>query len=103
MVQADPTHIGPGVRGPHGRPLTGLPPPCGDPPLIRAYQLPPPAIQFLTALMEACDGIGLVRTLDEDRGIVECWVMPDFAADFAALIDAVSREWPVQLLGEEFD
>lgn len=75
----------------------------GSAPLIRVLQLPPPAIQFLTALVEASDGIGLVRTLDEDRGIVECWMMPDYVEAFEKLLRSVAREWPMQSLDREFE
>jgi hypothetical protein len=71
--------------------------------LIRVHQLPTPAIRYLTALTEASDGIGLVRTLDEHRGIVECWVMPDFVEEFDRLIQAVASQWPIQTLGPEFE
>ena len=72
-------------------------------PLIRVYQLPTAAIQYLTALAEAADGIGLVRTLDEDRGIIECWIMPDFQTEFDRLIEHVGQQWPLMELGEEFE
>ena len=75
----------------------------GAPPLIRVYQLPQPAIQFLTALVEASDGIGLVRTLDEDRGIIECWIMPDSIEEYDAILRAVAEDWPLQFLGREFE
>ncbi len=67
------------------------------------YQLAPPAIQYLTALMEAADGIGLVRTLDESRGLIECWVMPDFMRNFEEILAAISQEWPVQEIGSSFE
>jgi hypothetical protein len=75
----------------------------GIAPSIRVLQLPPPAIQYLTALVEASDGIGLVRTLDEDRGIIECWIMPDFAEAFERLLASVAAEWPMQALDREFE
>jgi hypothetical protein len=75
----------------------------GRRPTIRAFQMPPPAIQYLTALVEASDGIGLTRTLDERRGMVECWMMPGFIDEFEALLAAVGREWPIQPLGEEIE
>ena len=75
----------------------------GPQPEIRVYQLARPAIQFLTSLVEAAEGIGLVRTLDEQRGIVECWVMPDYRDDFELLITSVASQWPVQMLGREFE
>ena len=75
----------------------------GAEPVIRVYQLPTAAIQYLTSLMEAYDGIGLVRTLDERRGIIECWLMPDFLEEGERLIADVAANWPVQALGREFE
>lgn len=86
-----------------------LPSPPGEsgPPrdriLIRVYRMPPSEIGYVASLVEACDGIGLVRTLDRNRGIIECWVMTDFAAEFEGLIESLRREFPVQLLPREFD
>ncbi len=71
--------------------------------LIEVWQVPTAAIQYLTAHVEASDGIGLVRTLDESRGIIECWVMPDFASEFSALMRALAHEWPMQQLDREFE
>jgi hypothetical protein len=81
--------------------FTSLPPSPGVETLIRVYQLPPPAIQFLTSLAEAADGVGLVRTLDEQRGIIECWIMPDFVREFDGLIAATAAQWPVRLMDEQ--
>jgi hypothetical protein len=89
-------------RGPARR-FAGLPVHDGREPVIRVFQMPRPAIQYLTALAEASDGIGLVRTLDESRGIVECWMMPDFIGDFERLMAAVAGHWPVQALAKEFE
>lgn len=80
-----------------------LPPHDGRQPVVRIYQLAQPAIQYLTALVEAADGIGLVRTLDETRGIIECWLMPDFIDTYDTILAAVGREWPIQPLGPEFE
>jgi hypothetical protein len=85
------------------RPFDSLPPGGGGAPAIRVFQLPRAAIQWLTALTEAHDGIALVRTLDEDRGLVECWVMPDFEAAFGQLIASMKKHWPLQELGVEFE
>lgn len=71
--------------------------------VIRVYRMPPPEIGYVTSLVEASDNIGLVRTLDRNRGIVECWIMRDFLSDFEALIEALGREFPVQQLPREFE
>ena len=71
-------------------------------PLIRPYQLPPTWIGYLTSLFEGYEGIGLVRTLDRSRGIVELWIMPDYEEDFRFLMAAVSRQFPIQPLDKGF-
>lgn len=76
---------------------------AGAPPLIRVYQMPPPAIAHITHLVEAYDGIGSVRTLDESRGIIECWVMPDAVHAFDRLLNQIGAEYPLQRLGRDFD
>ena len=86
-----------------GERFAGLAAYDGPPPAIRVYQLARPAIQFLTSLVEAAEGIGLVRTLDEQRSIIECWVMPGFEEDFERLIESVGSQWPMQMLGREFE
>lgn len=83
--------------------FAALPAHDGSRPIIRNYQLPQPAIQFITALVEAYDGIGLVRTLDEDRGIIECWLMPDFVEEYEQIVRSVAEQWPIQSLGAEFE
>jgi len=71
--------------------------------IIRVYRIPPREIGYLTSLVEASDGIGLIRTLDRSRGIIECWIMADYLEDFEALLHAVSEEFPVQSLPREFE
>lgn len=73
-----------------------LPAHDGRDPEIRIFQVAAPAIQWLVALVEAYEGIGLVRTLDEHRGLIECWIMPDFVKEFSGIIDTVSQQWPMQ-------
>ena len=91
------------VQYPQPHRFPEIPPRDMAAPIIRVYQLPCPAIQFLAAITEASDGIALVRTLDETRGIVECWIMPAFTEDFESILNAVRAQWPVQSLGETFE
>ncbi len=72
-------------------------------PMIRVIQLPPASIADLTAHIEASDGIGLVRTLDEERGYIECWIMPDFEEAFDVVLEGLKRYGPIQDLGKEFE
>lgn len=71
-------------------------PHSGEGPLIRLYQMPPEDIGFLTSLVEAYEGIGLVRTLDRTRGIIECWVMRDGMDSWDAILASIRRRVPVQ-------
>lgn len=80
-----------------------LPPHGGGEPYIRVFQLHPSGIQELTAHVEACDNLGLVRTLDERRGLVECWIMPDFEGEFLRVLEGIGRTWPMQEIDPEFE
>lgn len=60
--------------------------------------IPSDQIGYLTNIVEAYDGIGLVRTLDRQRGIVELWVMPDWADSIDNLLRALQKEFPIQRL-----
>ena len=80
-----------------------FPPYKGGDPIILLFQVPSTSIGYLSSLVEACEGIGLVRTLDEGRGIIECWTMPDSHRDFMSLMEAFGKEYPVQPLDREFD
>ena len=72
------------------------------PPLIRVYQIPPAEIGYLTNIVEAYDGIGLVRTLDKERGIVELWIMDDYELEFDHLLGSMAGEFPMQRLESDF-
>lgn len=71
--------------------------------MIRVYRMPPREIGYLTSLVEAFDGIGLVRTLDRERGVIECWIMTDHAEAFEGLLNSLREEFPIQLLPAEFE
>ncbi len=76
--------------------FAALAPYSGPEPIIEVYQMPPREIGYLTSLAEAYDGIGLVRTLDESRGIIELWIMPGYADVFERLLEALRKEFPIQ-------
>ena len=65
---------------------------------IRLYQMPSREIGLLTSLVEAYEGIGNVRTLDQGRGIVECWVAPSSADAFDGIIASMRRRFTVVAL-----
>lgn len=80
-----------------------LTPHNGSCPEIRVYQAPPDEIGFLVSLVEAYEGIGLVRTLDRSRGIIETWSMPEARETFDGLLAAAGRQFPIQPLDRDFD
>ena len=53
--------------------------------------------------MEAYEGIGLVRTLDAARGIIECWVMPDGIEVFETILRSFRRTAEIQPMDRDFD
>jgi hypothetical protein len=79
-----------------------LPPPPHEP-LFRVYQVPPESIQLLTAWTEAYDGIALIRSIDEKRGIIECWIMPDYESVFDSLLESFKAQYPIQSIGRGLD
>ena len=83
--------------------FASLPPHDGSAPEIRVYQAPPDEIGYLVSLVEAYEGIGLVRTLDRSRGIIETWSMPDARETFAGVLAAAARQFPIQPLERDFD
>lgn len=75
----------------------------GGEPRVLHYQISPDQITFLTGLMEAYEGIGLVRTLDAARGIIECWVMPDGIEVFETILRSFRRTAEIQPMDRDFD
>lgn len=80
-----------------------LPPHSGRGPDIFVYQIPSTEIGFMTSLVEAYEGIGLVRTLDRERGIIEVWCMPDFRESLTGILASLRRQFPIQPMSRDFD
>ncbi|CAI2719570.1 DUF4911 domain-containing protein [Nitrospina watsonii] len=57
-------------------------------------------IAYIVGLFEAYDGLAVVRTLDPARGHIELMIAPDFEEDVAGVVDALSKEIPVQILSQ---
>lgn len=83
-------------------PVTLLPirplPYSGGGPAVALYQMPVHEIGYVTSLVEAYEGIALVRTLDRARGILELWIMPEGEEPMRRLFDGLRRESPIQTL-----
>lgn len=74
----------------HPQPLAGL---CW-----RA-QLDPSLIGHLVALVEAYDGLAVLRTKDKAAGIVEFWVSPLMQQDFEEFLAAARTELGMVAVG----
>lgn len=60
--------------------------------ILRFFQLPTDKIAEFIFLLEGEDGIGVVRTLDPDRGIIEVLIAQDFENDFNFFLKSISGE-----------
>ncbi len=56
------------------------------------------SIAYASFIIEAYDGIGVVRTADPESGLLEVLVAPDLKADFMGLAGALSEEIPFKIL-----
>ncbi|MGP0628767.1 DUF4911 domain-containing protein [Nitrospina sp. 32_T5] len=61
-------------------------------------EVEPKDIAYIVGIFEACDSLAVVRTLDPRRGHIELMIAPDFESDVASVVDALSKEIPVQVL-----
>jgi len=55
-------------------------------------------IAYVNFIIEAYDGMAVVRTADPEEGLLEILVSPDFESDFSMLADALSEEIPFRML-----
>lgn len=49
-------------------------------------------IAYVNFIVEAYDGMAIIRTTDPEAGLLEVLVSPDFLADFRRVADALDRE-----------
>jgi len=49
-------------------------------------------IAYVNFIIEACDGIAVVRTADPEEGLLEVLVAPDFEADFLKVAESLGKE-----------
>jgi len=56
----------------------------------------PSDIDFLTRIIEALDGMGMVSTVDSALGLVVIWTTPDTQSDILEILDSFPR--PIEIL-----
>jgi Domain of unknown function (DUF4911) len=55
-------------------------------------------IAFSSFIIEAYDGIGVVRTADPESGLLEVLVAPDMLPDFMELARALAEDMPFRIM-----
>ncbi len=55
-------------------------------------------IAYINFIIEAMDGMAVVRTADPEDGLLEILVSPDFEADFLKLAGALSGEMEFRVI-----
>lgn len=55
-------------------------------------------IAYINFIVEAYDGMAVVRTADPEEGLLEILVSPDFKEDFNKLAEALGKEIPFMVL-----
>ena len=76
-------------------------PPSGNPETVEIYlQIPPEEIVFIKLIIEAHEGIGVLRTIDRKRAVIVVMVAADMERDARALLESLRDEMPwVELPG----
>ena len=65
------------------------------------FQVPPPEIGYINSLTEAYEGMAIMRTLDENRGIVEFWVIAELRPAFDDFLNALNEEIPLRRIQQD--
>ncbi|GAB4325293.1 MAG: hypothetical protein Kow0059_21280 [Candidatus Sumerlaeia bacterium] len=61
-------------------------------------QVPPAEIGYINSLMEGYEGLALVRTRDEKRGLIELIFTPEQQPALEQFLEALERELPLRRL-----
>jgi len=61
--------------------------------VLRFFQLPKAKIVELNYILAGYEGMGVVRTVDAERGIIEIMLAPDFEDDFNRLYSRIADEF----------
>ena len=58
-------------------------------------------IAYVNFIVEAYDGMAVIRTADPQAGLLEVLVSPDFEADFRELATRLDKEVPFKVIEPE--
>ena len=74
--------------------------PSGNSRTVEIYlQIPPEEIVFIKLIIEAHEGIGVLRTIDRTRAIIVVMVAADMEGDARALLESLRDQIPWVELG----
>ncbi len=59
---------------------------------IRKYRVDPREIHYIRFIVEACDGLAVVRTLDAKTGLIDIMTPPGREKESSEVINSLSRE-----------
>ena len=67
----------------------------GNPKTVEIYlELPPEDIVFIKLIVEAHEGLGVLRTLDRKRAVIVVMVAADMEADARAMLASIREQVP---------
>ncbi len=66
--------------------------------LVYRLIIPRNEIGFFSGTLEAYEGLGIVRTIDEHQGIIEVWVPRDREKEFESVLDTLKNELSIEVL-----
>ena len=67
----------------------------GNPRTVEIYlELPPEDIVFVKLIVEAHEGLGVLRTLDRKRAVIVVMIAADMEADTRAMLESLRAQVP---------
>lgn len=67
----------------------------------RYFMLPPEEIAYVGFIIHSYEGLGVVRTLDGNKGLVEILLSPQMEEELEELLRALGQELPMRELSRQ--
>ena len=74
------------------------PPPSGGLLTLR-LRIPPAKIGLVCSILEAYEGVSVVRTTDQEAGLIEIWVMPGQLPAIESVLADLGSRFAIRRLG----
>ena len=65
--------------------------------IIIKARVAPHEIGYLNAQLDACEGLGVMRTIEPKEGRIVFWVSPDLLEEFYKFIEEIQEDVPLEL------